>query len=246
MALTLLVFYNRHQRKLYAKERAVQEMQLAHQRALLENNILVQEQERRRIARDLHDEIGNKLNITRLNIAQIRPDNATQWPNLIGDAKQLIDAAIDASRRISHNLLPPVLQEFGLEKALAELCRELSTADSLKATCDMRNKVNERLDKQTELGVFRIVQELVNNTLKHARANSITVQLELLADRLHLQYADDGVGFDLEKARKSNGLGLQNLESRAAMIHGKLEIDSAPGQGFRASLTIKNPTYASH
>ena len=177
MAITLLVFYYRNQRRLYEKERDVQDMKLQHQQALLENNIMVQEQERRRIARDLHDEIGNKLNITRLNIAQLRPSNSEHWPELIGDAKQLIDAAIDASRRISHNLLPPVLQEFGLAKAVAELCRELTQPSGLTATLHAAGEQPERLKEATELGIFRIVQELVSNTLKHANATSIDITL---------------------------------------------------------------------
>lgn len=246
MAITLIVFWARNQRKMYQKERAVQRMQLDHQQALLNNNILVQEQERSRIARDLHDEIGNRLNITRLNIAQLRPDNPDHWPELISDAKTLIDAAIDASRRISHDLLPPVLQEFGLSKAVAELCRELSQSGTLKAEFEANDDASKRFDRTTELGMFRIVQELMTNSIKHARAAKITVTLDRQNNHLELQYADDGKGMDLKKLSESNGLGLQNLESRATMINGILQLKSSPGNGFHATLTVKDDQHESN
>ena len=117
---------------------------------------------------------------------------------------------------------------------------------SVVAALTPEGGISERLDQRTELGIFRIVQELVSNSLKHANAANITISLSKQGKNVVLQYSDDGIGFDMEKASKGNGLGLQNLESRASMIHGTLDIQSSPGNGFQATLSVNTTADAPH
>lgn len=241
LALAFIVFFNRSQRKIFEEQMRVQQLQLEHQAQLLYSNIRTQEEERKRIAKDLHDEVGSKLNVIHLNLHRVKKGTA-ETPtadDAVSDMFVLINDTIDTTRRISHDLLPPTLENFGLQEAIKELCDSYQKADSAVAFQFELLQNDERpTDKMVEVNLFRVLQELISNSLKHGKPSQISIRLWLGSQELRLEYRDNGKGFDVEKLKGKNGLGMQNIESRMKMIHAKYELDSKVGEGFTASFLI--------
>jgi signal transduction histidine kinase len=241
LAVALVLLANRSQKKLHQEQMKAQALQLAHQEQLLYSTILTQEEERKRIAKDLHDEIGSKLNVINLNLHRLRKF-ATD-PNVIIDTVQdlfgVIGNTIDTTRRISHDLLPPTLDNFGLQEAIRELCDNYPTGASPEVVFDLIQNHSPSVDKSIELNLFRILQELINNSIKHGKADRIGIKLWLRPEGISLHYQDNGHGFDPEKVKQSPGLGLQNIESRVKMIRADYELQSKPGEGVRVQVDYK-------
>lgn len=192
-----------------------------------------QEEERKRIATDLHDRLGSMLSTVKLLFSSLdekidknQQENRTQYNQATG----ILDEAVLEVRRISHNLSTGMVNTFGLVPALEELCESIDNSKIIKCKLLCYGMEN-RLDQQTEIGLFRMVQELVNNALKHSKAKQLTIQLNRTSESLNLTVEDDGVGFDLAEKMKSNGMGLKNLEARAAKLNGAYFVDSKPGRG---------------
>lgn len=216
-------------------ERLNQEKKALAARALVEG----QEEERKRVATELHDGIGVLLSTVKLqftNIEEKLPENRA----LFERATSLLEKASGDVRRISHNLMPGNLVRFGLFDALEDLFETLDESESLEAKIDVKGNL-DRLPENHEIMLYRVVQELLNNTLKHGKASSIFLLIDRQADRLNMHYADNGVGFAMEKLVDSGSLGLKSIQSRVHFLEGELNIESAPGKGasFRISIPIK-------
>ena len=153
-----------------------------------------------------------------------------------GEIFSVINDTIATTRRISHDLLPPTLANFGLQAALEEFCEGFRRTDALEIAFEIMQNDPQSADKQVELGFFRTVQELVNNSIKHGKAARIDLRLWHSPTGIRLEYLDDGVGFDMDDDRFRNGLGMQNIESRMKMFDASYQFTSAPGKGvkFRA------------
>ena len=197
-----------------------------------------QEIERKRIAREIHDGIGPILSTLKLNLANIEGDLLNSSPQILNkfrESYKIIDQAANDLRSISHNLMPKVLDDFGLKEALTTLCENIQTSQRLQVDFSAPSLQSE-LDVVTELGLYRITQELINNTLKHAEASRISLQI--LEDRhsLRLLYEDNGKGFDPEKSY--NGIGIMNIESRTKALAGELTIESQQNKGMTALIEI--------
>ncbi len=237
LALAFVLFFNLLQRKLLTEKNQRQELQLRHQEALLHSTILTQEKERSRIARDLHDEIGSKLNVIHLNMHRLKKLGGTSedLAETVDEVNHLIHNTIQTTRRISHELLPPTLEEFGLVEALKELIGGYQQADAVQL--ELTHESNEwKRDKLVEVNLFRIVQELLSNALKYSEAQVIQVAVQLERQKFRLYYSDDGKGFQLDDAQR-NGLGLRNLESRSNMICASMDYQTAPGKGVQVTVT---------
>lgn len=237
LALAFVLFFNLLQRKLLTEKNQRQELQLRHQEALLHSTILTQEKERSRIARDLHDEIGSKLNVIHLNMHRLKKIGGASvgLEETVDEVNQLIHNTIQTTRRISHELLPPTLEEFGLVEALKELIGGYQNADTFALELLHESNQWER-NKLVEVNLFRIVQELLSNATKYSEAQLIRVEIWLEKQKFRLQYSDDGKGFLLDDAQR-NGLGLRNLESRSNMISASLDFQTAPGKGVQVTVT---------
>lgn len=186
-------------------------------------NIQVQESERLRIASDLHDNIINKLTVIRLKTAmQFDPD---EIDNLLGNA-------IDDSRRMSHNLLPPTLDSESLEVLIQEQCSHWQS--NFKIEYNYENNKNIIFDSQIKLHIIRITQEVIQNAFKHAKASKITLDLLIQEKSLTLKIQDNGIGFDTESMSK--GIGLQNINSRSKFIAATYNFQSIIGSGTTFSL----------
>ncbi|MBP6302219.1 MAG: tetratricopeptide repeat protein [Bacteroidia bacterium] len=199
-----------------------------------------QDEERKRISTDLHDRLGSMLATVKLlfgaldnKIDKAQEENNKQYEK----ANQLLDEACSEVRRISHNLSTGMVMSFGLVPALQELCDSVEQSGLINCRL-MTYGMDERLDQSIETGVYRIVQELFSNILKHAKAQHIIVQLNHVEGSLNITVEDDGVGFNVEEKKQSGGMGLKNLSKRATQLNGLYTVDSHPGKGTISIIEI--------
>jgi signal transduction histidine kinase len=238
LAGMLLFFVTSYQKRLLRNKADVEKMKVRHQLDLFQSSIDAMEDERRRVSRDLHDEIGAALSVLRLQVGQMNVDkdfNPEKAQNLIVGSKQLIDNTIENVRRISNDMLPSGLEEFGLKYAIEMLCDKIEGASKLVIHLNIDGL--QRMDKRLELSLYRILQELLNNTLKHANATEANINFKTENQQLTITYQDNGQGFNFEKLSK-RGLGLNNIESRVSMIHGQLKYMTDLEKGMRVVLTV--------
>lgn len=233
MAVFIVLFMIFYQRRQILQKIELQKMEEAYQKQLLEASLQVQEAERRRIAADLHDDIGTMLSATRLNLTQatkhIEQDSKANL--FVQQTKEMFDEAIQNVRRISKELLPSTLDNFGLIAALEEFAHKMTQHTGIHITFNYDEKP-ERFDPKIELPLYRIVQELVNNSLKHSGATEIEISLMKQPSRLLVTVQDNGRGFELAEVQQANnGLGLRNIESRLSVIDGRVVYDVAKGKG---------------
>jgi signal transduction histidine kinase len=200
-----------------------------------------EEKERRRLATELHDGIGQLLSVVRLNLKSLeaikRKFNSDDQ-ELVTNLTNLVDEACREVRNISHNLMPTTVIQLGLSLAIEEYCKKINFTKSIKVSFQNIN-FEERLPIQTETILFRVVQEIINNAIKHARASRIYVQLiKEDDDTLQILIEDNGIGFDIHDTKNKAGLGLNNIASRIEFLKGKLNIDSAPDKGTIYQITL--------
>jgi signal transduction histidine kinase len=205
-----------------------------HTQILLAASVETQEQVRRQIGGDLHDDIGTLLSATRLSLKQLGKVLENQPTNTFYDnTLKLLNEALANVRRISKDLMPSTLDEFGLIDALNEFANKLGTSTGIDIVFDKNDLNNERFSKKIELIFFRIAQEVTNNSLKHAEASKIELHLKKEDNQLIMKITDNGKGFDIEAVTKdpSKGIGLNNIKSRLSVIKGEVEINTTMGQG---------------
>lgn len=196
-----------------------------------------QEEERKRVATELHDGIGVLLSSVKLQFTNIG-DKLPENKEMFEQATNLLEKASGDVRRISHNLMPGNLTRFGLFDALEDLFESINS-ESLEAEITV-DAGEERLPENHEIMIYRMVQEMINNTLKHARASSISLLVNHKKEQLILHFADNGVGFKHEDVPDTGSLGLKSIKSRVDFLEGDLEIKTKPGQG--AAFLIRIPT----
>jgi two-component system, NarL family, sensor kinase len=194
------------------------------------------EKERKRIASDLHDELGPLLSAVKLKINSLDTNDPGDQ-EVINSSSEHLDTIIAKLREISNNLLPNTLTRKGLTKAIEEFIKSSHEAYGLpiRFICSQELK----LVKQKEINIYRIIQEIVHNTIKHAHASYLILQITVEGNSLLLMTADDGHGFDyFAKVKDNPGLGLRNLQSRAEVMGGELTCLSEPGKGTMYTFEI--------
>jgi signal transduction histidine kinase len=237
--ILFVVFY---QKRMIQEQLKRQQLELVYQQRLMEAMLDSEENERRRLAGDLHDSVGGMLSTIRVGlttIAKQMPD-----PRSLEQSKQLLDDTITSVRRISLDLMPSTLDKFGLIPALKEICERFQSAAFVPVNFHDSGDVKP-IDRKRELKAFRIVQELLNNAIKHAQASAIEVSVSG-KDQLTIKVEDDGIGFDPASketlAQSGSGLGLYNMANRARLLNGNLEFDTQIKKGSRIILTIPYET----
>jgi len=208
------------------------------QKERIHAQIMVQEQERKRIANDLHDSVGPMLSTVKLYMQSITLGNEAD-KQLIDKATAYIDETISNVREISYNLLPNSLNRNGIFIALNEYIRRVTTRNTLKI--NFFPDENIRINKNKELHLFRIVQEIVHNTIKHSQASDLKIMISRQADNLLIVSEDNGVGFNLDSIQdRAGGLGLKSIESRCEMMNATMQITTATGKGCKFVIKVPN------
>ena len=238
MAGAIILFVVFYQKRMIKEQMKRQALEFEYQQKMLQAELESQETERRRLAADLHDSIGGMLSTIRVGLSTIARQLPS--PQSVEQTKQMLDDTITSVRRISRDLMPSTLEKFGLTNALSELCERFQGTSGISISLIEQGEWKP-LEKSRELMVFRIVQELLNNAVKHAKATRIQVKVHT-SNGIAVVVEDDGIGFDAEAKKKDSkkGLGLFNIENRARLLEGKLEFENGTGKGTRAVLTLPN------
>src|SRR6478672_7976913 len=244
LTIGLIVFIIFHQRKVIRYQLQLQKMEQDQQKMLLNASIRLQEEERQRIAADLHDDAGPLLATARLYLNEnlVNQDKTTQLQSIY-NAKQIIDDTIQLIRNISHSLMPPTLKNFGLESAVNDMFQKISGSGQINASSRF-HEYKDRLKPEKELIVYRVLQELVNNILKHSNSSFIHLTQNMQNGACLLRLHHDGRGLvqtDFEKLNKSNiGLGLKNISSRLKVAQGNILFEKDASQTYY-KVTIEIP-----
>ena len=201
--------------------------------------VATQEQERKRISRDLHDDVGTKLSALNLFLSSLdekaKSANNNEIRSLAQSSKQFIKEAMYDIRQLLLNLSPTVLEEFGYTTAVEGLVNKINETKQIHFDLIVFG-INHRLKKEYELALYRITQELINNVLKHAEAKHVSLQIGQRDGKIILMMEDDGKGFDVSAHK--DGYGLNNLDTRTKLMQGTMTIDSQPGKGTSVMVEI--------
>jgi signal transduction histidine kinase len=198
----------------------------------------VQEEEKKRISRELHDNFGQMLTSIKMNL-ELLNDKSKRPDELISDINKQLEDARKEIREISYRLRPRVLDDFGLAPALNTLCEDISAKSGIKGIFQSHN-YSEKLNPEIETNIYRIVQEALNNIVKHSKASEFFVQLIKHEDKLTISIDDDGKGFNPSdnNKRSKSGMGMISMSERAISLNGKFNISSAPLKGTEILVEI--------
>jgi len=235
LVISFVILFIRNQNKLLKHRQKLHEAALSHQKELLRTVIKSQEEERKRIGQDLHDEVGGSLSNLRMLMNRFdgkNKDVSEEQKEAVNIYRQLIDKIVQDVRNISHNLSPPGLALFGFSEALEELKDVVSKGDdSFISITNHAEAASEKLAYPVALALVRVLQELITNTLKHSGAKRIGISLFMEnEDLLAIHYTDDGIGYDGKLSKK--GMGMQNIESRLDLINSTYTVQTAINKGF--------------
>lgn len=203
------------------------------ERKILNAVINTEESERKRFATDLHDSIGPLLSSINLYLSSLSKfESEEQKDNIIKASVDAVNEALVSIKEISNNLSPHILNDFGLEKAIRSFTNKINLSQAINISFHAEN-MEERINHQVEVVIFRVVNELINNTIKHAKANNIEINLSREDNLISLIFIDDGIGFDAKEinAGTSSGMGLYNVLSRVKSLNGTHKIKSNPQRG---------------
>jgi signal transduction histidine kinase len=233
IGMVIFLFFYFSRKKINEKKAENKNLTIKHKNELIDAILTTQEEERIRIAQDLHDDISSKLNVISLNSHLLQNKNLSESEvfEISNNIINYTQNAIESSRRIAHDLYPPVLQNFGLHAGIEELCLDVSATKAVTIT--HHNDVNfDLIPIEQHLHLFRIVQELINNSIRHGKAKNITINCIMNGEKINFKYTDDGIGFDLLNLQSNKGLGMKNIESRVNFLKTNLRINSSINQGI--------------
>jgi two-component system, NarL family, sensor kinase len=228
---------------LLQQERIVElerEKQFLAAQAMLQGQV----EERTRMAKDLHDGLGSILSSAKYSFTNMKdnliitPENAEAFERSMG----MLDRSINELRRVAHNMMPEALVKFGLDTALKDYCNSIDQSGAVQLTYQSFGIDELSISKSTSSAVYRMVQELVNNILKHANGTTALVQLIRKNDALSITVEDNGKGFDTGILQNNNGMGYLNLRNRVTYLNGTIDIQTAVGKGTSVNIEISNVT----
>ena len=206
------------------------------ERRILNTVLRTEEKERQRFSKDLHAGLGPLLSSAKMSVSALNSaDMSEQNKEIIRNVNYVVDEAIRSLREISANLSPHVLNDFGLSRAISNFINKLPRGE-MRIVIETNLK-NERFDTDIEVILYRVVCELINNSLKHSGAARVDLSLHYQQGQIRIRYKDNGCGFDPDKVGQK-GMGISNIFSRISSLKGEVSIDSSPGAGMRAVVDI--------
>ncbi|MBL7738108.1 MAG: sensor histidine kinase [Chitinophagaceae bacterium] len=238
--ISLLSYRTYRQRQKLQKQR-IAELETEKQLAATEAVLKGEEQERTRLAKDLHDGLGGMLSGIKYSLNTMKgnlvmtPENAQAFERSI----DMLDSSIKEMRRVAHNMMPEALVKFGLDTALRDFCNDINQSGALKVSYQSIGLENAVVEQTTAITIYRIVQELLNNTIKHAAATQAIVQVSKADGLLSVTVEDDGRGFDTGILSRAKGIGWSNIQNRVEFLKGKLDVNSHKEKG--TSVLIELP-----
>jgi two-component system, NarL family, sensor kinase len=217
------------------------EIESQFQQTLLQSQLEIQEQTLKTISQEIHDNIGQVLSLAKLNLNTLEAMNDEQQrKQKIDTSKQLVSKAITDLRNLSHSLNTDYVADMGFQRAIEYQLELLQKSSTVKTTLEISGEPII-FDKQKGLILFRIVQEVINNIIKHAQADIINVQLQYLPNSFILTVADNGKGFDVGSLDNGNGgIGLRNMQNRAKLINASVHINSVPSNGTAVKILMNS------
>jgi signal transduction histidine kinase len=231
--IILLLSYRTYQQKQKLQQQRISELETQQQLTATEAVLKGEEQERTRLAKDLHDGLGGMLSGIKYSFNTMKgnlimtPDNAQAFER----SMDMLDSSIKEMRRVAHNMMPEALVKFGLDTALKDFCNDINQTGALKVNYQSIGLSHSTIEQTTAITIYRIVQELINNTMKHAAAANAIVQLSQTDGKISITVEDDGKGFDTIILNKTKGIGWSNIQNRVEFLKGKLDVQSKQGNG---------------
>ncbi len=224
-------------RKIFEVLNRIHQLRKETETKLLSAIISTEEKERRYFAKELHDGLGPVLSSAKLTISALEKNNLSgQNLQLVDKVESLVDNAIATTREISNHLTPHILERYGLRKAIDTFIRNATAGKPIHFEINS-NTGDQRFEHNTEVILYRICCELINNTLKYAKAKKISINLNENEYAIILKYSDDGIGFEINPEENS-GMGLTNIKSRVKSLDGSIELVTSPEKGFYACIIL--------
>jgi two-component system, NarL family, sensor kinase len=238
-----LLTYRNYKGRQKLQQAKIEELETEKQLTATEAVLKGEEQERSRLAKDLHDGLGGMLSGIKHSLSSMKenlimtPDNARAFERSI----DMLNSSISEMRRVAHNLMPEMLVKYGLDTALREFSNEMTGSGITKVNYQSIGMDNAVIEQTAAVAIYRSTQELVNNAIKHGNANEVLVQLHLYKQEkiLALTVEDDGKGMNVDVLKQSNGIGWKNIQNRVDFLQGKLDVQSEPGNGTSVMIEIK-------
>ncbi|MFT3979038.1 MAG: histidine kinase [Ferruginibacter sp.] len=234
------VFIHKNKQLTYKKEKQLLQSQYA--QSLLQTQIEIQEQTLKTISQEIHDNVGQVLSLAKLNLNTLDVDTGSSRQEKIAESIRLVSKAISDLRDLSRSINGEKISDLGLQEAIQNELRIINNTGLVQATLSIEGAIFP-LQNQTEMVIFRIVQEALSNALKHSKAKNISVQIIYEPAGCSITIADDGQGFDANLLEATQtGIGLKNMQNRAKMIDVLFSIDSWPGLGTKIHIRVLNKT----
>lgn len=237
-----LLYYRNYNNKQKLQQAKIEELEKDKQLTATEAVLKGEEQERTRLAKDLHDGLGGMLSGIKFSLNTMKgnlimtPENAQAFERSI----DMLDSSINEMRRVAHNMMPEVLVKYGLDVALKEFCGEIDRSGVIHVNYQSIGMNNASLEQIAAVTIYRVVQELVNNSIKHAKAENVLVQAHASTQDklLAVTVEDDGIGFNITELTKSSGIGWSNIQNRIEFLKGKIDVNSGRDNGTSIMIEI--------
>jgi signal transduction histidine kinase len=240
LLIILLLSYRTYTQKRKLQQQRIAELEAEKQLTATEAVLKGEEQERSRLAKDLHDGLGGMLSGIKYSFTTMKgnlvmtPENHQAFER----SMDMLDSSIREMRRVAHNMMPEALVRFGLDTALNDFCNDITQSGALKINYQSFGLEGIAMDQTVAITLYRIVQELINNTMKHSGATSAIVQLTKSNGQLSITVEDDGNGFDTTILNTNKGIGWVNIQNRVDFLKGKLDIRSKEGEGTSVHIEL--------
>lgn len=240
LVIISLLGYRNYHHKQKLQQAKIEELETEKQLTATEAILKGEEQERTRLAKDLHDGLGGMLSGIKYSFQNMKGnliltgENAQAFERSI----DMLDSSIKEMRRVAHNMMPEMLVKYGLNVAMKEFCHEIDRSGVVRINYQSIGMNDSAIEQTTAITVYRIVQELVNNAIKHAAASEVVVQLQLSERLLSVTVEDNGKGFDIALLQSARGMGWSNIRNRVDFLKGKIDVHSAPDKGTSVLMEI--------